>query len=197
MPRAPRGDTEYFSGTFCGGSRISWIEGSEDEHSPSALRHSEETAVDNPPRQAIPEVGHLPKHDSEVPTAIRGEQSGYVLQEYPSRSKAGSDPRELVEEARRVSFEARSLAGDGEIGAWKSSAEKIDIWGFCSNFPDVLENWNSGEVVSEDASSESVLLTEEAVSKPSPSESEIHSSAPLKVEPTCIISRSTCSFRQA
>jgi hypothetical protein len=43
MPCAARADSEYLAGTFCGGSRISVKDGSEDEHPSSALRHSEET----------------------------------------------------------------------------------------------------------------------------------------------------------
>jgi hypothetical protein len=81
MPRAARADSEYLAGTLCGGSRIIDNEGSDDEHPSSSLRHSEETAVENPPAHAIPEVGQRSKHDSEVPTAIAGEQSGYVLDE--------------------------------------------------------------------------------------------------------------------
>jgi hypothetical protein len=81
MPLAARADSEYLSGTLCGSSRIAVSEGSEDEHSSSALRHSEETAVENPVAQAVPEFGQRSKHDPEVPTAVRGEQSGYVLEE--------------------------------------------------------------------------------------------------------------------
>jgi hypothetical protein len=43
MPAAAFADSEYLAGTFCGGSRISVSDGSDDEHTPSALRHSEET----------------------------------------------------------------------------------------------------------------------------------------------------------
>jgi hypothetical protein len=43
MPWAARADSEYLAGTVCGGSRIVDNAGSDDEHSPSALRHSEET----------------------------------------------------------------------------------------------------------------------------------------------------------
>jgi hypothetical protein len=81
MPLAARADSEYFAGTLCASSRISRSKGSEDEHPPSSLRHSEVAAVDNPPAQAVPEVGQRSKHDSEVPTAVRGEQSGNVLKE--------------------------------------------------------------------------------------------------------------------
>ena len=51
------------------------------EHSTAALGDSEVACVEMPPRHAIPEVGQLGKHASEVPTAVRGEQPGYVLDE--------------------------------------------------------------------------------------------------------------------
>jgi hypothetical protein len=70
MPAAARADSEYLPGTFCGGSRIPVSAGSDDEHPASSLRHSEETAVENPPRQAVPEVGQRSKDCSEVPTAL-------------------------------------------------------------------------------------------------------------------------------
>jgi hypothetical protein len=123
MPWAARADSEYFAGTFCGGSSISVSEGSDDEHPPSSLRHSEETAVDNPPRHAVPDVGQRSKHDSEVPTAVRGEQSGYVLDEKPSRSKSISDSGELVEEAGASPCESCSSASDGDVLARKATAE--------------------------------------------------------------------------
>jgi hypothetical protein len=98
MPFAARAESEYLAATFCGGSSICARVGSEDEHPSSALGHSEVTAVENPPRHAVPDVGQRSKHDSEVPTAVRGEESGYVLEEKPSRSNRLSDSGELVEE---------------------------------------------------------------------------------------------------
>ncbi len=70
MPAAARPDSEYLSGTLSGDSRISVSDGSDDEHPSPSLRHSEETAVENPPTQAIPEVGQRSKDCSEVPTAL-------------------------------------------------------------------------------------------------------------------------------
>ena len=127
MPAAAFADSEYLAGTFCGGSRISVSEGSDDEHSPAALRHSEETAVESPPRHAIPEVGQRSKHDSEVPTAVRGEESGYVLNEYPAGSKSVDDSGELEEQAGSSSGESCSFPGDAEVLAGESAAEEIDV----------------------------------------------------------------------
>ena len=125
MPVAARADSEYLAGTFCGGSRISVNEGSDDEHPSASLRHSEVTAVENPPCQAVPEVGQRSKHDSEVPTAVRGEQSGYVLDEYPSRSKSPGDADELVKESGALACESSALSGDGHVLAGEPSAEEV------------------------------------------------------------------------
>ena len=195
MPRAPCADTEYFGGTFCGGSMISCSDGSEDEHSPSALRHSEVTAVESPPSHAIPEVGQRAKHLSEVPTAVRGEEAGYVLKEYPSRSKRLSDSGKLVEETGLVSVEASASSGDGEIGAGESSAEKINgtppetlplpffsvpagpkFVPWHAHISDIGVDGDSGESALENSSAEGALLSEEEMSKPSSGESEVEAS---------------------
>jgi hypothetical protein len=180
MPRAPCADTEYFGGTFCGGSMISCSDGSEDEHSPSALRHSEVTAVESPPSHAIPEVGQRAKHLSEVPTAVRGEEAGYVLKEYPSRSKRLSDSGKLVEETGFVSVKAGSSSSDGEIGAGESSAEEANVPGPLVSLPvdmaHVRVDGHSRESVLKDSSAEGALLSEEEMSKPSSGESEVETS---------------------
>jgi hypothetical protein len=125
MPWAARADSEYLAGTPGGGCRISVSEGSEDEHPSSSLRHSEETAVENPPGQAVPEVGQRSKHDSEVPTAIAGEQPGYVLEENPSGSNNVDDPCELEEEIgpSALLHEPSPLSGNGQVLARKATAE--------------------------------------------------------------------------
>jgi hypothetical protein len=125
MPWAARADSEYLSGTFCGGSRISVSDGSDDEHTPAALRHSEETAVENPPRHAVPEVGQRSKDDSEVPTAAAREETGYVLDENPSGSKSVDDAGELDEEAGPLPSESCPSSGDAEVLAGEPAAEKI------------------------------------------------------------------------
>lgn len=127
MPLAARADSEYLAGTLCGGSRISVSDGSDDEHTPAALRHSEETAVDNPPAHAIPEVGQRSKHDSEVPTAVAGEETWNVLDENPSGSKSVDDPGELEEQAGAFPGEPAAASSNGEVLARESSAEEIQV----------------------------------------------------------------------
>jgi hypothetical protein len=125
MPRAARADSEYLAGTFCGGSRISVSERSDDEHSPSALRHSEVAAVENPPRHAVPDVGQRSKQDSEVPTAVRGEQSGYVLEKNPAGSNSVNDSDGVEEQAASLAVESGASSGDADVLAGEAATDQI------------------------------------------------------------------------
>jgi hypothetical protein len=127
MPLAARADSEYLAGTLSGGSRIIVRLGSDDEHAPAALRHSEETAVENPPAHAVPELGQRSKHDSEVPTAVRGEEPGYVLDENPSGSNSSNDAGELEEQVgpSALVHEPSPLSSDAEVLAGEAAAEEI------------------------------------------------------------------------
>ena len=98
IPRAARADSEYLTGTACGGSSISVSSTADDEHSASSLRHSEVLAVENPPCHAVPDVGHRSKQLSEVPTAVRGEEPWYILDEHPAGSNNVNDSGELKEQ---------------------------------------------------------------------------------------------------
>jgi len=123
MPRAARADSQYFGGEL--GSSTSVSVNSTDEHTPSALRHSEETAVDNPPRQAVPEVGQRGKHDSEVPTALAREETWNVLKENGSGSNSLDDPAGVEEETGSLPGEAASLPRNGHVLAGEPSDEEI------------------------------------------------------------------------
>lgn len=132
MPRAARADSQYFSGEL--GSSTSVSVNSTDEHTSAALRHSEETAVESPPRHAIPEVGQRSKHDSEVPTAVAREETWNVLKENGSGSNSLDESHGGEEEAGSVAGEAEPLSGDGHVLAGESSDEEIRN-GDCVNPP--------------------------------------------------------------
>lgn len=123
MPSAAVADSQYFSGEV--GSSTSCSVNSEDEHTPSALRHSEETAVESPPAHAVPEVGQRSKHDSEVPTAVAREETWNVLEENGSGSNSLDEAAGVEEEAGAIACESSSLAGDADILAGESSDEEI------------------------------------------------------------------------
>ena len=123
MPAAALADSEYLGGTSCAGCSISPNEGSEDEHTPSALRHSEESAIKSAPGHAIPEVGQRFKDGPKVSTAVTREETGNIFEQYMSWFEKGSDSCELKEQSRTFSFESCSLPGDGEVLARKATAE--------------------------------------------------------------------------
>jgi hypothetical protein len=190
MPVAARADSEYLAGTLCGGSRISLNEGSHDEHPSASLRHSEETAVENPPAQAVPEVGQRGKHDSEVPTAVRGEEPGYVLDENPSGSNKVNDTGELEEQAASLAGESGAASGDGEVLARKSAAEEIKrfIPAVARPLPLVKQfgisyivvDGDSGPAGGEHLAPVGVGLAEKGVLESGPVEAVVHASDPAE-----------------
>jgi hypothetical protein len=140
MPRAARADSEYFAGTFCGGSRISVSEGSDDEHTPPALRHSVVAAVTNSPGDAIPDVSQSGEDHSEVGSAMlrknslavlasrtraSGEEAGNILKKQVIGSKSVNDSGELEEQSASLSSDSGSSSGDAPVLARHSAADEI------------------------------------------------------------------------
>lgn len=111
---------------------------SDNEHSTASLGDSEVACIEHSPRDAVPEVGQRAQHDAEVPTIVRGEQPGYVLEEQPGGAKSVSESGEFVEEARAGAGEAAPLARDAEVLAGESSAEEVDTSGALFPFPLVV-----------------------------------------------------------
>lgn len=202
MPLAARADIEYFSGTSCGGSRISVSEGSDDEHPSPSLRHSEVAAVENPPGQAVPELGQRCKHDSEVPTALAREETWNVLHEEPAGSKSLGDSGELEEEAGALADEPCSSSGDREVLAGGAACEEVNtsvaVLGPCPiassvgatassrhdfgegsssparrDFTNVLVDGDSGEEGSQHVASVGVGLAKEGVAPPCSGEAAV------------------------
>lgn len=102
---------------------------SDNEHSTAPLGHSEVACIEHPPSDAVPEVGQRCQYDSEVPTAVRGEKSGYVLNEQPGGSKSIGDASEFVEEATAGSGESGSVPCNAEVLAGEPTGEKVNAPG--------------------------------------------------------------------
>lgn len=102
---------------------------SDNEHSTAALGNSEETSVENPPRQAIPEVGQRCENDSHVSAVGRGEEPRDVLNEQPAWSKLICDPSELEEEAGSFAGEPCASSGDGDVLTREPAREEINRFG--------------------------------------------------------------------
>lgn len=98
----------------------------DNEDSTAPLGDSENSVNRARATRAVPDFGQLANDDPEVPTAVRGEQSGYVLNEQPGGSNSCSDSGEFVEEPRALAGETGSLPGDGNVLAGEPSTEHVD-----------------------------------------------------------------------
>jgi hypothetical protein len=119
IPLAARAESAYRSLTVISKT-------SDNEHSTAALGNSEESSVDHPPTDAIPDFGQRCEKDSKVSALGRGEEPHDVFKDNPSWPKLICDPCELKEETGALTLEACSLAGNAEILAGESSAENVD-----------------------------------------------------------------------
>jgi hypothetical protein len=120
MPVAARADRKNLGGAL--GSSTSARRDSEDEHAPSALRHSEPTSVEHPVSHAIPEFDQRTEERRHVSPAMTGEKSRYVLEEDEPRSVNSGKVEEGVGEAGSGSLaHPSSLPGDGEILAGEAA----------------------------------------------------------------------------
>jgi hypothetical protein len=120
MPVAARADRKNLCGAL--GSNTSARRDSEDEHSPSTLRHSEVASVKAPISHAIPEFDQRTEERRHVSPAITGQESRYVLEEDEPGSVNSGKVEECVGEAGSGSFaHASSLTGDGEVLAGEAA----------------------------------------------------------------------------
>jgi hypothetical protein len=97
----------------------------EDEHSPSALRHSEVASVENPVGPPIPEFPQRTEERPKISAGIRGEEARNVLEEDGGRSVALHKSKEREGEAGPLAGEAAALPGDGEILTGEASGPEV------------------------------------------------------------------------
>ena len=93
---------------------------SDDEHSPSTLRHSEEASVDDPPGHAIPDVDQRTEERRHVAPVMAGKKARNVLEEDEGRSVKSGEVQEGEGEAG-----ARGARTGPTIGA---SVETVAAW---------------------------------------------------------------------
>lgn len=142
MPAAARADSKYLCATFS--SRIELSSGCDDEHSAPSLRHSEESAVENPPCAHVPEPVQRVDDRGEVAAVMGTEEPGDVLEQDPGGAKLICDPGELVEQAGSFPGEAGASPGDGHVLAGEPAAEEINTTGYpCPGFPPPVVNWRA------------------------------------------------------
>lgn len=99
----------------------------DNEHSTAPLGDSEESSVQYPPREAVPEVGQRAENDGKVSSVGSGEKPRDVFEQEPSGpNREVCDPVAPVEEqAGPGAADAGSLPGDGPVLAGDSSADEI------------------------------------------------------------------------
>jgi hypothetical protein len=133
IPLAARAESAYRSLTVISKT-------SDNEHSTAALGNSEVSSIDHPPGAAIPDFGQRCEKDSKVSAFGRGEEPHDIFKDNPSWPKLICDPCELKEETGALTLEACSLAGNAEVLAGESSAEKVDGFGFSVDGANVIED---------------------------------------------------------
>lgn len=97
-----------------------------DENAPPSLGHSEVSAVQHSPSEVVkPELGQRRENDSEISSAVRGKESGYVLNEEPPAisEKSVCDSGCLEEEAAPFSRESLPRTRDGEVLAGEAAGD--------------------------------------------------------------------------
>jgi hypothetical protein len=86
MPAAARADRKNLGGAV--GSKTCASTEGDDEHSPSALRHSEVASVENPVGPPIPEFAQATEERPKILASMTGEEARYVLEDDGGRSVA-------------------------------------------------------------------------------------------------------------
>lgn len=136
---------------------------SDNEDATAPLGNSEVAAVENSVPDSKPEVGQRLKHDSEVPTAVRGEKSGYVFQEDPPVSlrefELFRDARELEEEDAALSLETGSASGDTEVLTGESSCEDLRCSRYSAYQPNIFLLPYAGKALGKNTTAPGVDLT--------------------------------------
>lgn len=101
----------------------------DNEHSTAPLGDSEESSVENAPRQAVPEVGQRCENDPEVASVGSGEEPRDVFKQDPAGAasvKLICDPVcPVEEEAGPAALDSGALPGDGPVLAGDASDDKI------------------------------------------------------------------------
>jgi hypothetical protein len=120
MPAAARADRKNLGGAV--GSKTCASTEGDDEHSPSALRHSEVASVENPVGPPIPEFAQATEERPKILASMTGEEARYVLEDDGGRSVALHKVEEGVGEVGAGACDhASSLAGDAEILAGEAA----------------------------------------------------------------------------
>jgi hypothetical protein len=106
---------------------------SDNEDTPPTLRdgsgpspHSHVLSVQHSVREPIPEFAQRPEEGSKVPSSVRGQNTGDIFPDNPSRSEPSSDCQVGEHEVPARVFESLSQSCDAEGLAGSSAHENIN-----------------------------------------------------------------------
>jgi hypothetical protein len=108
----------------CGTPPVSKMSDNEDATAP--LGHSKELSVQHSPRATIPEFRQRPDDGAEVPSAVRGQNTGDVFPDDPPRPQSASKLAKLDGQVATRILQAATSSGEGEGLAGSSSGQKVD-----------------------------------------------------------------------
>jgi hypothetical protein len=125
MSAAARADRKNLGGALS--CRIEASVDCEDEHSPSTLRHSEETSVENPVGPPIAEFAQTTDECPKIPAGMTGQESRYVFEQDGGRSVSLHKVEEGKGEPGSGTGEPSSLSCDAEVLARKTAGPEGDV----------------------------------------------------------------------
>jgi hypothetical protein len=99
---------------------------SDNEDATAPLGHSKELSVQHSPRATIPEFRQRPDDGAEVPSAVRGQNTGDVFPDDPPRPQSASKLAKLDGQVATRILQAATSSGEGEGLAGSSSGQKVD-----------------------------------------------------------------------
>jgi hypothetical protein len=118
MPVAERPDSENLGGALGCKIELNVVDvasQTNDEDALSPLGHAEEASVENPVRDAVPEVDQPTEERRHVSPSMRGEKARNILEEDGGRSVARHKVEEGEGERGSLSAESAPFPGDAEV----------------------------------------------------------------------------------
>jgi hypothetical protein len=120
MPAAALADSQYLRGTV----RVSKT--SDNEHATTPLGNSEESPIDNSPRDTVPEFIQVHEDPEEIAASIAAKESGNILSDDPSWPQFGQDASELMPETATLSGKSGPFSGHRHVLTWEAAVDKIN-----------------------------------------------------------------------
>jgi len=99
---------------------------SDNVDSTAPLGYSKVSAVEDSPRQRIPEFFQRSENDVEIPPVVATEEAGNILNEYPGWTYLAHDSCKLKEESASGTSKASPLSGNAKVLAREATADEVN-----------------------------------------------------------------------